>query len=270
MTVDANGDSLWIRHVASPTSVRVAGPAATEYVSVTFAPDGDSVYYLTLDRDKGVTALYRVAVLGGPSSMAAYDVGPVGFSPDGTQITFVRTHGDGSRVVVANVDGTNERMLAGRRQPEYFEGNWNAPAWSPDGRSIAAQVRLRDERGPYETVIGVSVDDGLQRLLTTARWNYAGQPVWLANGEGLLVTATESSTEPMQVWHIATGSGKATRITNDLNNYRDLSLTADSSRFAAVQEHTISNIWVAPDGDASRAKQIRLRDRLDCGNGLDS
>lgn len=90
VTVDANGDSLWVRHVASPTSVRVAGPAATEYVSVTFAPDGDSVYFLTLDRDKGATALYRVAVLGGPSSMTAYDVGPVGFSPDGTQIGFYK------------------------------------------------------------------------------------------------------------------------------------------------------------------------------------
>lgn len=256
VTVDADGDSLWVRHVASPTSVRVAGPAATEYVSVTFAPDGDSIYYLTLDRDKGVTALYRVAVLGGPSSMAAYDVGPVGFSPDGTQITFVRTYGDGSRLIVANADGMNERVLAERRQPEYFEANWNAPAWSPDGQSIAAQLRLSDEHGPYETVIGVSVEDGSQRLLTTARWNYAGQPVWLASGEGLLVTATESSTQPMQVWHIALASGEATRITNDLNSYRDLSLTADSSRFAAVQKHTVSNIWVAPDGDATRAKQI--------------
>ncbi len=55
VTVDADGNSLWVSHVAAPSSVRVAGPAATEYVSVTFAPDGDSVYYLTLDRDKGDT-----------------------------------------------------------------------------------------------------------------------------------------------------------------------------------------------------------------------
>jgi Tol biopolymer transport system component/DNA-binding winged helix-turn-helix (wHTH) protein len=256
VTVDANGDSLWVRNVASPTSVRVAGPAATEYGSVTFAPDGDSVYYVTLDRDKGETALYRIGVLGGPSVMAAYDVGPVGFSPDGAQIAFVRNYGEASRLIVANADGTNERMLAERRQPEYFEATWNAPAWSPYGQTIAVQVRLSDERGPYETIIGVGADDGYQRPITTARWKYTGQPVWVANGEGLFVTATESSGEPMQVWHVALASGDATRITNDLNNYRDLSLTADSSRIAAVQENTISNFWVAPDGDRARAKQI--------------
>lgn len=254
--VDASGDSLWVRHVASLTSVRVAGPAATEYGSVTFAPDGDSLYYVTLDRDKGFTALYRVAVLGGPSTMAAFDVGPVGFSPDGTQMAFARNYGEESRLIVANTDGTNERVLAERRQPEYFEVTWNAPAWSPDGQTIATQGRLNGEQGTFETVIGVSVEDGSQRPLTSARWNYAGQPVWLANGEGLLVTATESSTGPMQVWYIAKGSGDASRVTNDLNDYRDLSLTADSSRFAAVQENMVSNIWVAPEGVATRAKQI--------------
>ena len=207
VTVDAEGDSLWVRHVAAPASVRIAGPAATEYVSVTFAPAGDSVYYLTLDRNKGNTTLYRVGVLGGPSSIAAHDVGPVGFSPDGSQITFIRTYGDGSRVVVASVDGTNERALAERRQPEFFQGNWNAPAWSPDGKTIACQARLTDGRSQYETVVGVNTADGSQRPLTSTRWNYVGQPEWLPDGRGLLVTADERPTMPIQIWHISAGNG---------------------------------------------------------------
>ncbi len=257
VTNDADGDSLWISHVAAPSNVRIAGPAATEYVSVTFAPDGDSVYYLTVDRDKGATALYRVPVLGGPSSMAAYDVGPVGFSPDGSRITFVRTYaGEETRLIIASADGTNERMLATRRQPELFRLDWNAPAWSPDGKTIACQVRLNDERGQYETLIGVSVEDGSQLPLTSRRWNYVGQPAWLADGNGLLVTASEGATAPHQIWHVALGSGEATRVTHDLNNYYDLSLTRDSSRLTAVQDNSVSSFWVAPEGDANRAKQI--------------
>lgn len=256
VTKDTEGDSLWVRNVAAPSWVRVAGPAVTEYVSVTFAPDGNSVYYLTVDRDKGNTALYRVPVLGGPSSMAAYDVGPIGFSPNGRQITFIRKVDDGSRLIIAEADGANERILATRRQPEFFRGYWNAPAWSPDGKTIACQVRLNDERGQYETVVAVSVEDGSQMPLSSQRWNYAGQPVWLADGSGLLVTAQERATAPAQIWHIALDSGAAMRVTHDLNDYHDLSITSDSSRLAAVQDNSVSSIWVVPEGDARRAKQI--------------
>jgi len=214
VTADAEGDSLWVRNVAAPTSVRVAGPAATEYVWVTFAPDGDSVYFLTLDRDKGRTKLYRVAVLGGPSSMAAYDTGPVDFSPDGGQITFIRAYGDESRLIIASADGTNERVLATRRQPEFFRVDWNAPAWSPNGKTIACQVRLSDERGHYETVIGVSVEDGSQSPLASERWHYTGQPAWLTDASGLLVTASERATAPVQVWHIALDGSPTRRLTD--------------------------------------------------------
>lgn len=254
VTVDAEGDSLWVRHVAAPTSVRVAGPAATEYGSVTFAPDGDSVYYVALDRDKGDTVLYRVPVLGGPSSMAAYDTGPIDFSPDGKQIAFVRPDKTESRLLVANADGTNERTLATRRQPEFFWAIWQAPAWSPDGKMIACKVRLNHERGQYETVLGVTVADGSQTPLTSKRWNYTGQAVWLADGSGLLVAASENATAPVQVWHIALKSGEVTRITNDLNDYHDLSLTADSRRLVAVQDHSVSSIWVAPEGDLTHVR----------------
>ncbi|MCA1615121.1 MAG: winged helix-turn-helix domain-containing protein [Acidobacteria bacterium] len=256
VTQDAEGDSLWVRHVAAPSGVRVAGPAAAEYVSVTFAPDGDSVYYLTLGLDKGHTALYRVPVLGGPSSAAAHDVGPVGFSPDGRQIAFIRAYNSESRLIVAGADGANERVLAERRQPEFFRVDWNAPAWSPDGKTIACQARLSDERGQYETVVGVGVADGSQTPLTSVRWNYTGQPVWLAGGGGLLMTANESATDPVQVWRVAPPGGEVARVTQDLNDYHDLSLTADGSRLAAVQDNAVSGIWVAPGGDAGRAKQV--------------
>lgn len=257
VTEDAKGNSLWVRQVGAPSGVLLSGPTASVYAWVTFAPDGDSIYYLALDRDKGNTTLYRVPMLGGPSSKVAVDVGPVAFSPDGRQITFIRFYqGSESHLLMANADGTNERTLAVRRHPDFFRMVWNAPAWSPDGKTIACPVQLNDERGQYDTVVGVSVEDGSQRPLTNARWYFTGQPVWLADGAGLFVTASESATAPVQVWHIALKSSEATRITNDLNDYHDLSLTRDASKLSAVNDHSVSSIWVAPEADASRAQQI--------------
>jgi Tol biopolymer transport system component len=256
VSVDADGESLWVGHVSAPSSTRVAGPAATEYVSVTFAPSGDSVYYLTLDRDKGDPVLYRVPVLGGPSSMVVSSVGPVGFSPDGSQIAFLLGNKAKSHLIVADADGAHQRTLATRRQPEFLNWLWAAPAWSPDGKTIACPVWLSDERGQYATIAGVSVADGSLTPLTSQRWSSTGQPAWLADGSGLLLTASESATAPVQVWHVALDGGEARRVTHDLNDYQDLSLTADASTLTAVQVHSASSIWVAPEADANRVKQI--------------
>jgi Tol biopolymer transport system component len=59
-----------------------------------------------------------------------------------------------------------------------------------------------------------------------------------------------------QIWQISYPGGEPSKITNDLNNYRRLSLTADSSAIVTVQTEDASTIWVAPQGDASRARQI--------------
>ena len=256
VTEGAEGDSVWVRNVAAPARVRVAGPAATEFVWVTFAPDGDSIYYLALNRDQGDTELYRVPVLGGPPTKAAHDVGPVGFSPNRKQITFVKMQKDQSSLIVADADSKNQRTLVTHRQPELLRMLWNAPAWSPEGTTIACPVRLNDERGHYETIVSVSLSNGAEKPLTSKHWLHVGQPVWLANGSGLLVTGRESATAPEQVWYIASKNGETTRITHDLNDYHDLSLTENSKQLTAVQDQSISSVWVAPDADGARAKQL--------------
>lgn len=254
---DASGNSLWMKHLDAPSHVRIAGPAVTEYISVAFVPRLNSVYYIALDHDKGESTLYRVPVVGGPSEVVADDVYPVGFSPDGKRIAFIRMRGAESRLVVADADGSNQRVVATRQKPDSFESWWNAPAWSPDGKTIACPVSLNDQRGHYDTVVGIRLTDGTQTPLGSQRWSYAGQATWLPDGSGLLVTASERSGSPMQVWHIRLQGGVATQVTHDLNDYRDLSLTRDASRLAAVQVQAVSNIWVAPRAGARDARQIR-------------
>src|SRR5262249_12299201 len=45
-------------------------------------------------------------------------------------------------------------------------------------------------------------------------------------------------------------------LTNDLSDYRNVSLTADSSALVAVLSDTTSNIWVAPYGEWNGARQL--------------
>ena len=45
-------------------------------------------------------------------------------------------------------------------------------------------------------------------------------------------------------------------MTNDLNTYLGASVTADGSALVTVQTDRVPNVWVAPAGDAARARQI--------------
>src|SRR5262249_740967 len=198
---EGGGASLWVKLAGAPSSVRVAGPAVTEFISVTFPPDGNRVYYIALDHEKGESTLYRVGVLGGSPDVVANDIYPIGFSPDGKEIAFIRFRRSDSYLVVADADGANQRDLAVLHKPDVLELEWNAPAWSPDGKTIACPARLNDQRGHYATIIGVNRANGTRAPLTSARWNYVGQPVWLADGSGVLVTASERPGSPMAVWY---------------------------------------------------------------------
>lgn len=265
----ADGDSLFVRQVAVANDTRIAGPSSSEFVWLTFAPDGDFIYYLSLERDKGVTELFRVPVLGGPIVKVAHDIGAPTISPDGTKLAYMVQNNDESRLIVAAIDASNdvvhtsrgapdylypnEVVLSSRLEPDYFNMYWYAPAWSLDGKSIAFPVSQGGEKGRYETIVAVDVETRAERQLTDERWQQVGQARWLA--DGLVVAASETSTGPNQLWHISLPDGKASRITRDLNSYRHLTLDASSETLAVIQNHSVSNIWTAGENMAN-AKQI--------------
>ncbi|MEQ1921674.1 MAG: winged helix-turn-helix domain-containing protein [Pyrinomonadaceae bacterium] len=264
-----DGESLWVRQVAVANDLQIAPAAQRSLVWVTFSPDGNFVYYLALERDKGSTELFRVPVLGGPTLKVAHDIGAPSFSPDGTKVAYMMQRSEETRVIVASTDSLSETMqiprqapdfmmpsevkLASRKEPDYLNAFWFSPAWSPDSRSLAFPVAQGDEKGRYETVLAVDVDTGAERKLTDTRWQQVGQPQWLA--DGLVLTASESSTAPQQLWHISLPDGTATRVTRDVNNYQNLSLTSDGKTLAIIQNHAVSNIWTV-GSDGSAAKQV--------------
>jgi eukaryotic-like serine/threonine-protein kinase len=59
-----------------------------------------------------------------------------------------------------------------------------------------------------------------------------------------------------QIWQLSYPEGDLLRITNDLNSYTTLSLTADSNAIVTVQTARISNIWTTKSEELSNARQI--------------
>ena len=246
--------SLWVRQVATTINKQLVAPVASEYHGVTFSPDGNYVYYVKGERNKPLNELFQVSVLGGDSRKLLSDVDTaVTFSPDGKLLAFMRNKPTEKEIdlLVANADGSNERALSTHRNAIHFR----SPSWSPDGRMIACVVA--DKSNTQSTIIGINVEDGAEQPLTTQRWRFIESLAWLPGGGGLaLLAPSDETSETSQIWLLSYPGGEARRITNDLNIYAALSVSGDASSLATVQTNLLSNIWVAPNAAADRARQI--------------
>jgi len=247
--------------VATTSDTQIVPPSTQNYFGITFSKDGNYVYYVQGEVNYvGSRTLYQVPALGGaPRKVIENISSPVSLSPDGTRLAFMRgTASVETALVVANADGTGEKRVAVRKLPDVF--SILGPSWSPDGTLIASGVINPDPStgGAYSTVIAVEVESGAERQITSQKWcqGCVGQVAWLADGSGLLLLALDPGPRSVQIWQISYPGDETRKVTNDLNNYSRLSLTADSSTIVTVQTEGASTIWVAPQGDASRARQI--------------
>jgi Tol biopolymer transport system component len=251
---DGGQQSLWMRQTATQSNVQIVVPAKVRYYGLTFSTDGNYIYYVKREEGGGIRTLYQTPVLGGSARKVWDDVdSPVTFSPDGKQFAFVRVNGvqGETSLVIANTDGSGERKLATHKEPETLETD--GAAWSPDGKTIVCGIF----RSAGAELIEVMVEDGAEKLITSHRWGSVGQVAWLPDNSGFVINAAdESSGYFYQMSFVSRMSGEPRRITNDLSNYQGASLTADANTLLTVQSDASSNLWIAPDGDANRARQI--------------
>ena len=254
---DRSTQSLWIRQVTTANEKLIVPPAPVGIFGITFAPDGNDLYYVVKSNlDTGT--LYRVPVLGGtPTKILESLDGPISFAPDGKHFVLVRGNHPkpgNSALVISNLEGTEQRDLVVKTVPERFTPIFfTGPSWSPDGKLIASTVaRL----GGPSRVMAYSVADGTEQQLTTQTWFFAARVQWLPDMTGLLVVAGGGARDSQQ-WFISYPEGKARAVTNDLNAYRAIGMTTDGKKFTTVQAEGLVNLYVVPKG-GDNSNAVRL------------
>lgn len=256
VTVEGGKQSMWIRQASAPNDAQIMPPAEVSYLGLTFSPDGNYVFFVNYEYGKNEGVLYRIPAIGGAPQVVIKDIdSPITFSPDAKQIAFVRGYPvtKESSVVIANADGTNDQRLATRAFPAFFAGD--GPAWSPDGSLIACGIRTPDPKGITETIVGIEPKTRREISLTNQKWIQTGRISWDKGGTRIILTAAQELGSH-QLWQVSWPDGLAHRITNDLNDYRGVTLASNMSVLSTVETEANSRIWVITNGKESQALEL--------------
>ncbi len=238
----------------------IAVPAEeVQYLGVTFSRDGNYLYFTRKEKNNPGT-LYRLAWPGtNPTKLKTGVDSPISFSPQGDRFAFVRVDEANSEysLMVANVDGTNEQLIASRTNGERL--SVFGVAWSPDGNTVVCPSG-QWSTGYHMKLVGFDLTNKREHVIGNQSWFSILQVAWSEDATGLVISARERETSPHHLWRINLPDGTAQKITFDPADYRGVSLHGDS--IVTVRISVAWKIWVSDIDDAQNATPIAS------GNGL--
>jgi serine/threonine protein kinase len=260
-TIDGANETLWVRQVATSSSVPVIPPEPASYYQMQISPDGDYVYYCIGRKENPTVAdIMRMPLLGGERRKVVGNVdGNFTLSPDGKQIAFIRFNAVERvhRLSVADVENGAETELMARRFPQFV----GDIGWMPDGKRIAFVSVHRERAKVGFRLEALDIASRRSAPIAAPQWIGIGPIAPVPDGSGLVVGASDSKQFP-QIWFLPL-DGRAAKITSDLAFYGDriidhvtsLSVTRDSRSVVANREEISSNVWVT-NGDGSEARSV--------------
>lgn len=271
VTGDAGRQSLWVKQMETGTDKELLAHEEMRFRGLTFAPDGKSLYYAQQQKTSPEHVLYQKPIQGGEGRRLLTCVdSAVTFSPDGKQMAFVReSHSQGeSALVIANADGSAERVLSTRKMPNYY--TVEGPSWSPDGTLLATAAAAAAPKFHFQ-IVTVQVANGKETVVEGKQWEWATKIVWVnAQKLALIGRASEAGASNNQPWLMDYPSGQSRKLLTTLNDYRSLSLSKDGKTLVTVRAETRADLWLVPERETNQARAITADSTSQIGSdGLD-
>lgn len=164
-TFGANSRILNI-DLATGRSRTVIGPVLnTLFLTPSFSPDGSSIVYARSTGEQSDLYISPLDRLDAPRRLTVargvLNTNPI-FSPDGRRVVYVTSTLGRPELYIVDADGTGADLLT---RYDFSEKNYRSdPDWSPDGRLIAYQERVNNDRFQIRTI---QVSGSTPKLLTS-------------------------------------------------------------------------------------------------------
>ena len=257
---DVGKQSLWLRQVAINSNVQLLAPRDGRYLGIGFSPDGNFVYFGYAANDPNDPGeAFRIPVLGAGNTATRLDLqhGLASVSHDGKRIAFIHYDrpNQTDQLIIAEKDGNGEQEIAHRKWPQRFGWRWDTtPAWTTNDEALALPVVNSDANGFFMSIFEIRLADRSESnvALSSQRFAEPGDVDMVSDGSAVMISAEAQGASFPQIWLLAR-DGSARSITNDLSDYRGLSLRTDGTALVTVQRQTIAKLWALPKGETEKA-----------------
>lgn len=241
--------TLWLMQLASGRELQLVSLGNVFCPGLVFSPDGNFVYFACKHHSTASGVLDRIAILGGePRQVLDGISGAPAISPDGQRIAFVRstltTQGTDS-IVVANSDGSNERVIITYKSPGI---HFSRVAFSADGQMLVYPVRGE--------LMVIPVNGGNARALPVGGWRDIDDVSALPPGSDMALVGEPQDSKRSQLFLISLADGSVRQITHDLSTYLSVRATSDGKTLAGVQRVELSDIEEVVPGQEAHSKLL--------------
>ena len=258
--------SLSLRKIENGNCIEIVPKLNGTFIGAVFSPDNEHIYYSVYENPEPnktlVGTLYKVPILGGASLKILRHIdSSATISPDKTRIAFMRRNPEGieTALIIADIDGKNERSLAVRKPEEGFT---NAGAsWSPDGKLLSTTVNHAEDNIKSVQIAVVDAETGEQKIVSRQDWNWAGQTAWLKDGNGIIVVAHRPTSPTLnhELWLVSYPGGDAKYLANGVNGFSGISLNDDSNSIVAIKTDRLTCFLSASLDNFRKSNHISTR-----------
>jgi Tol biopolymer transport system component len=190
--------------------------------------------------------LYRAPVLGGTPQKLITNVDlNITFSPDGRSLAYFVDNDPEIgkfRLVVYSLETGEGKTLVTDTEDHALV----YPAWSPDGKTIVCKVF--QPGNVLSRLVAVDAITGKQVVIFESKDEQIDDAEWLPDGDGLLALyyGRGANFYRRQISEISFRDHTARAITHDINDYSDLSISADGHIVATVLNQHRFDVFVTP------------------------
>ncbi len=241
---------LWRIPLRSPEQLERLSPSGDECRQPTVAVQRDRLAFTRARWDDNLWSL----ALSAPGRPAGSPVRLTGstrsernarFSPDGTRVVFEGQGSGTQEVWVADRDGRNALQLT-----SFNGGQGGTAAWSPDGKSIAYDLRNEDGRGD---IYVIPARGGAPLRLT----DHPGDdlvPSWSRDGRFIYFGSGRSGT--LQVWKQSPHGGEPVQVTQHGGSHGKESVDGRYLYYSRPSAFPVS-LWRVPVSGGEEEQVLR-------------